>query len=117
MQALWDIVFTHAPKVPAFLAQALAAKGAIRYMRVRKILDDFMSDGLYPLQFRLAEIKAPVLIVWGSHDQIFDISCLNEIYGLLPLASVSIIQGAGHVPYIECAEETVAVIRRFLSNF
>lgn len=115
MRKLWEIVFTRAPKVHAFLAKALAARGALRYARIGKILEDFKGSGLYPLQMRLAEVKARTLIVWGSNDRVFDISCLDEINRLLPQASVCIIEGAGHVPYLECGEETLDAIQRFLA--
>jgi pimeloyl-ACP methyl ester carboxylesterase len=114
MQGLWAIVFTRAPKVPAFLAKALAIKGALRYAKVGKILGDFKDAGLYPLRGRLADVQARTLIVWGSNDRVFDISCLDEVYSLLPQASVCIIEGAGHVPYLECADQTLGAIQRFL---
>lgn len=114
MQGLWEIVFTRAPKLPAFLAMALAVKGALRYARIEKVLADFKEAGLYPLQIRLAEVKARTLIVWGSNDRVFDVSCLDEVNSLLPQASVCIIEGAGHVPYLECGEQTLDAIQRFL---
>lgn len=115
MQQLWGIVFTRAPKVPAFLAKALATKGALRYARVGKILGDFKGAGLYPLQMRLADVQARTLIVWGSNDRVFDVSCLDEVNKLLPQATVCIIEGAGHVPYLECGEQTLDAIQRFLA--
>jgi pimeloyl-ACP methyl ester carboxylesterase len=115
MQGLWEIVFTRVPKVPAFLAKALATKGALRYVRVGKILGDFNGAGLYPLQMRLADVQARTLIVWGSNDRVFDVSCLDEVNNLLPQASVCIIEGAGHVPYLECGEQTLDAIQRFLA--
>ncbi|TPG84003.1 alpha/beta fold hydrolase [Pseudomonas mandelii] len=114
MQGLWAIVFTRAPKVPAFLAKALAIKGALRYAKVGKILGDFKGAGLYPLQRRLADVQARTLIVWGSNDRVFDVSCLDEVNSLLPQASVCIIEGAGHVPYLEYADQTLDAIQRFL---
>jgi hypothetical protein len=43
----------------------MVIKGAFRYARVGKILEDFKGAGLYPLQMRLAEVHARTLIVWG----------------------------------------------------
>ena len=115
MQGLWAVVFTRVPKVPTFLEKALAAKGARRYARVGKILKDFKSAGLYPLQMRLTHVQAKTLIVWGSNDRVFDVSCLGEVNSLLPQASVCIIEGAGHAPYLECGEQTLDAIKRFLA--
>ncbi|KJZ51507.1 alpha/beta fold hydrolase [Pseudomonas marginalis] len=116
LQGLWATVFTRPPKVPAFLARALAIKGALRYARVGKILSDFQGAGLYPLQLRLKQVEAPTLIVWGRNDRVFDVSCLHAAYSLLPQASICIIEEAGHVPYLECAEQTVDALKRFLSD-
>lgn len=116
MLGLWDIVFTRTPKVPAFLAKALAIKGALRYTRVEKILGDFKRAGLYPLQLRLADVQARTLIVWGDSDRVFDVSCLDEAKNLLLQANFCIIEGAGHVPYLECGEQTLKAIRRFLAD-
>jgi pimeloyl-ACP methyl ester carboxylesterase len=116
MQSLWEILFNRPPKVPAFLAKALANKGAQRYAKVGKILKDFQDAGLYPLQRRLTDVQARTLVVWGSNDRVFDVSCLHEVYRLLPQASICIIEDGGHVPYLECAEQTLKAIRRFLAG-
>ena len=116
MQALWEMVFTRPPKVPAFLARALANKGAQRYEKIGKILGDFKDAGLYPLQPRLADVQAKTLVVWGSNDRVFDVSCLYEVRRLLPQASICIIEDAGHVPYLEYAEQTLQAIQRFLAG-
>lgn len=116
LQSLWATVFTRPPKIPAFLARALAVKGALRYARVGKILRDFQGSGLYPLQRRLAQVEAPTLMVWGRNDRVFDVSCLHAVYRLLPQASTCIIEEAGHVPYLECAGQTVEALQRFLSD-
>jgi pimeloyl-ACP methyl ester carboxylesterase len=114
MRGFWEFVFTREPQVPAFLAKALAIKGALRYARIGKILADFKGAGLYPLQMRLADVQVRTLIVWGSNDRVFDVSCMDEVNRLLPQASVCIIEGAGHVPYLECGEQTLDAIQQFL---
>ncbi|WP_294737012.1 alpha/beta hydrolase [uncultured Pseudomonas sp.] len=116
MHTLWKMVFTRPPKVPAFLAKALANKGAQRYGKVGKILEDFKNAGLYPLQQRLADVQARTLVVWGGNDRVFDVSCLYEVYKLLPQASICVIEDAGHVPYLECAEQTLEAVQRFLAE-
>lgn len=116
MLEFWDTVFTRSPTVPAFLAKALAVRGALRYPRIGKILADYESAGLYPLQSRLAEVQAKTLMIWGSNDRVFDISCLDEVARFLPQARVCVIHGAGHVPYVECGEQTLDAIQRFLSD-
>ncbi|WP_349971917.1 alpha/beta hydrolase [Pseudomonas caspiana] len=116
MQAFWEIVFTHTPKIPGFLAKALAINGELRHEKVGKILRDFERTGLYPLPQRLAEVQARTLILWGNKDRVFDISCIDEIDNLLPHASVCIIEGAGHIPYLECGEQTLDAIHRFLER-
>ncbi|WP_235668335.1 alpha/beta fold hydrolase [Pseudomonas coronafaciens] len=64
MEKFWSIAFQHAPRIPLFMAKALATKGALRYKNIVKIMADFKGAGLYPLEARLTEIQALTLIVW-----------------------------------------------------
>jgi abhydrolase domain-containing protein 6 len=114
MLEFWEIVFTQIPKVPTFLAKALASRGALRRPCIEKILGDFKDSGLYPLQTKLSDVRARTLVIWGSNDHIFDISCLEQMNSLLPQANVCIIEGAGHVPYLEHGEQTLDAIKQFL---
>ncbi|MDJ0701071.1 MAG: alpha/beta hydrolase [Woeseiaceae bacterium] len=69
-----------------------------------------------PLDDRLHEIEVPTLIVWGSHDQILDVSSVDSMKDRLPNNEVVVFDDVGHVPMIECPKETAAAYRDFISR-
>jgi pyruvate dehydrogenase E2 component (dihydrolipoamide acetyltransferase) len=60
------------------------------------------------LRDRLAEVKAPVQLIWGEADRILP---ARHAEGLPPAIQVTRIAGAGHLPYMEKAAEVNAAIR------
>lgn len=59
----------------------------------------------------------PTLLVWGSSDRVVDQKSAETIRQRLPRAQVSVIQGAGHLPYEECSEEFCQIVDNFLCGF
>lgn len=58
-----------------------------------------------------ARIAAPVQIVWGKADSILP---LPEAHRLPPGAPVTILDGIGHMPQLECPTQLISLIDRFL---
>jgi pimeloyl-ACP methyl ester carboxylesterase len=65
---------------------------------------------------RLKEIDAPTLILHGDLDALIPIQAADLMASLIPNAKLRIIEGAGHVLFIEEPEETERSIREFLSS-
>lgn len=63
---------------------------------------------------RLATLEAEALFVWGRHDQVIPRSFQKHAHEALPSARHVTLQ-SGHVPQIERAAETEAVLKKFLS--
>ena len=57
------------------------------------------TDGL------LAELKMPVLIVWGGDDQITPLSQGEKMHALIPQSQLVVIPGCGHLAPDQCATE------------
>jgi len=60
----------------------------------------------------LHRIDVPVKIVWGREDRILPIAFLEEYKRLLPKAQIHVVEGAGHLPHVEKADEFVAIVCR-----
>jgi pimeloyl-ACP methyl ester carboxylesterase len=59
----------------------------------------------------LQNLRVPVLLIWGAEDEI------TPMWNELPVgARLKVISGAGHLCYIEQAEEFNAIVREFLSE-
>ncbi len=116
MQLFWRLLFARPPRVPDRLARALAASGRARYTTLQKVVTDTRHEGLGVLVEQLPSIACRTLVIWGSDDQVFPITVLASVLRTLPNASSQVIEGTGHVPYLERGSEVVAAITRFMGG-
>jgi pimeloyl-ACP methyl ester carboxylesterase len=70
----------------------------------------FGRNGFY---HRLADLSAPALFVWGSHDWLVPATFGRHVRKWLPHAEQVTIDGCGHVPQVERPEETNALLLSF----
>ncbi len=63
-----------------------------------------------------ATLRMPVSIVWGRRDAVTPLWQGEQLRALIPGADLSIIDGAGHIPFIEATEAFDAVLLEFLSR-
>ena len=73
----------------------------------------FGRHGFYP---RLAELRAPALFVWGTHDQLIPMAFRHHVEKWLPQAEQVVLEGCGHVPQVERPEQTIGLLRRFFAS-
>lgn len=59
-------------------------------------------------------IKAPVLVLWGDQDALFDLAHQEKLEKAFPDAEFQVFQGAGHNMFWEFPEKAAKVIRAFL---
>jgi len=53
------------------------------------------------LNDRLSEISVPTLILWGRHDNLIDVSCVDVLAAAIPDNASVILEETGHAPMIE----------------
>jgi pimeloyl-ACP methyl ester carboxylesterase len=89
-----------AEPIPGFVLDNVvreAQTGPIaRLAQTASEMSQFVLDG------KLAEIKAPVDLVWGESDKLFSIAYARRMMSQLPAARLTTIPGCGHVPQQEC---------------
>jgi len=61
--------------------------------------------------------EIPALIVWGSKDRLVEPSSAQVLSHHLKGSRVTVIDGAGHLPYEECPDEFIALLTRFLAVY
>jgi 2-hydroxy-6-oxonona-2,4-dienedioate hydrolase len=66
------------------------------------------------IERKLPEIKAPTLIIWGKGDRVVPSSYAEIFARAIPDARVRLMEAAGHLPYIEKAEEFNKIATNFL---
>ncbi len=69
--------------------------------------------GFYP---RLAELQAPALFVWGSHDPLVPAAFSRHVARWLPSAEQRTLEECGHVPQVERAEECNDLLEQFFAR-
>ena len=62
-----------------------------------------------PLNMRAARLRMPILVIWGTRDQLVKVQALND-YRSLPGASIELVAGAGHSAMIERPSQTAQLI-------
>lgn len=73
----------------------------------------FGRGGFYP---RLAGLRPPALFVWGSHDRLVPPAFGRHVSRWLPSAEQVTVQSCGHVPQVECPEETERLLLDFFAR-
>ena len=73
----------------------------------------FGARGFYP---RLAGLVPPALFVWGSHDTLVPPGFGRHVRNWLPSAEQITMEGCGHVPQVERAEEVNAILTKFFAR-
>ncbi|MCU1504024.1 MAG: hypothetical protein JWM12_3378 [Ilumatobacteraceae bacterium] len=66
------------------------------------------------LSKRLYRVKSPTLLVWGAQDGLVHPAYGEDFAAAIDGARLEIIDGAGHLPQLERAEQTIGLITDFL---
>ena len=62
------------------------------------------------------ELDIPALLIWGREDRVVPLWVGRRLVEDLPDARLEILEGCGHMPQEECPEESLAILRAFLSR-
>lgn len=71
---------------------------------------------IYDCEYRVGQIKAPVLIIHGANDRVVPVKNAQLLKGKLPQAQLVIIPDAGHAAPIQCAEQFNETVTQFLKG-
>jgi pimeloyl-ACP methyl ester carboxylesterase len=64
----------------------------------------------------MAQVKMPVLLLWGEHDPLVPLAYGQQIASAIPHAKLVVIPKAGHIPMWENAEAFNQALRTFLNE-
>ena len=65
---------------------------------------------------RLADLEAPAMFIWGTHDKLIPSAFKRHVAEWLPTAEQVVFDRCGHVPQIERSEETNELLRDFFAR-
>lgn len=103
------------PWLPGFVLAAMAEDYQARQPQLAQIFWKGF-HGRDPLDVRLAEIRAPVLLLWGSEDRLIDVSAAEVWAAGLQHEQLVIEDGVGHMPMVEQPARTAEQYRQFLTQ-
>jgi pimeloyl-ACP methyl ester carboxylesterase len=66
--------------------------------------------------FRLAEVRVPVLLVWGDRDRMVSHKGSRRIVESLPNTRYELLEGVGHCPQVEAADRVAELLEEFLAR-
>jgi pimeloyl-ACP methyl ester carboxylesterase len=64
---------------------------------------------------RLADLEAPALFIWGTHDQLIPPGFKKHVAEWLPTARQVVLENCGHVPQVEQPQVTQNLLRAFFA--
>jgi pimeloyl-ACP methyl ester carboxylesterase len=111
-----ESAFHQPPSIPEHFKAYIAEIGASNYDFHNKITQDLVQGGRDVLDSILPKIEAHTLIIWGKNDRIFDVSSVKTLESGIKNSQTVIIEKAGHMVYIEKAEQVKKAYSEFLSN-
>lgn len=108
----------HKPmKVPGQFRKIFYEDFAVHRELLDKIFWRLVEDGVgNPLNDELHRVQAPTLIIWGRHDQLIDVSCVDVLKNGIPNAESVVFEDVGHVPMIENPKGTARHHLEFLAK-
>jgi pimeloyl-ACP methyl ester carboxylesterase len=98
------LLMPNPPVVPAFMVRDILRISRRNGWVIKRALASMMTaqdvtDNLLP------RLKMPVLIVWGSLDQIAPVDQAQIMHKLIPQSQLDVIPGCGHMVPLQCGAE------------
>ena len=114
---LLAFVYRKPPFMPRQFKQLLLDDALANAQVLDKVFWTLAEEGIAGvLNARLGEVQAPTLIVWGRHDQLIDVSAVDELRRGIADSVAVIFEHVGHVPMLEApratAEHHLALLAR-----
>jgi pimeloyl-ACP methyl ester carboxylesterase len=96
--------------VSSFTSHFRDRRAVARYLDVGRRLLPELTDC-----FSLADVKVPVLLIWGDRDRMVSHSGAQRVLDALPDTGYELLEGVGHCPQVEAPERVVALLVEFLA--
>jgi pimeloyl-ACP methyl ester carboxylesterase len=113
LQHLFSLLEPNAKPLPRFVRRDLLRKlGQGQWVVDRSMAS--METGNDLLDNRLSQLTQPLLIVWGSDDELLPLSIGQEIHTLDPQSELEIVEGCGHLAPKTCPGRVASATAEFL---
>ena len=104
---LLAFVYRRPPFMPRQFKKLLLDDALANAQVLDKVFWTLADEGIAGvLNARLGEVQVPTLIVWGRHDQLIDVSAVDELRRGIANSVAVIFEDVGHVPMLEAPQKT-----------
>jgi len=114
-EKMLPLLFVKTPPIPDLIKKAAIDQAMADRKFNEKIGWDLFKEA-FALEPYLPMIQAPVLVIWGDHDRILDVSGASVLDKGLKNHQTVIMKETGHIPMMEKPAETAEVYMSFLKN-
>lgn len=105
-----------APHVPAFIERAIFRYVGKHGWVVRRNMDSLLTGADLLTAHDLAQLRMPMLIVWGKEDHLIPLAVGEQMHRDVPQSELAIFDGCGHLAAGQCAAEVGPVVEGFLDE-
>lgn len=112
-ERMMALLFERPPFLPYPILQHAQAQAIERAPSNWRLWNEQLRNR-YLLHERISTLQAPLLVLWGEQDRVFDVSAAGTLRGRLPPAQVELLPGLGHLPMMEAPAETARRYAAFL---
>ena len=113
LDQLDKLLMPHPPDPPAFVARDILRESHQHAWIMHRAMDSMLT-GKDVTDAILPQLKMPVLIVWGSVDQITPLSLGETMHRLIPQSQLEVAEGCGHLAPVQCTEKIGPGVAAFL---
>ena len=114
VQKLWSLMEPEARPLPQNVRQAgvrrLLSVQDIVGKNLRSMMEGPTVDGILP------DLPEPLLIVWGSTDELTPLALGRQMHTLDPRSELDIVEGCGHLAPTFCAARVAPAVADFLRS-
>jgi len=111
-----DFVMEEKPYIPGPVVKVEAERSVARLEINKKIFADLRKDLELGMEAKLAQIQAPVLIIWGDQDRAINVRNIDKYAQLIPNATKRVYEGIGHLAMIEVPDRSASEIKAFIGS-
>jgi pyruvate dehydrogenase E2 component (dihydrolipoamide acetyltransferase) len=83
---------------------------------IRAVANGAFHSSSQDIKIELERIHQPVLVVWGGEDRVIPVQHASVAGDAIPVTTVAIIPGIGHVPQLEAVAEFTQLVERFIAD-
>jgi pimeloyl-ACP methyl ester carboxylesterase len=100
------------PQIPAYIARDIVRLSKKNEWVVHRAIDSMMT-GQDATDNLLPQLKMPVLLVWGSVDEVTPLSHGETMHRLIPQSQLDVIPYCGHLAPRQCAGQIAPYVLAF----